>query len=1465
MIQRVLLTILIFTSACLRLEADIQNDGKTVLCFVGHKTSHGFGNHEYMAGCHLIEEWLKKTYPEANIEGRYAVPWPENEEEFFKDADAVIFFCSGGGGHVVNRHVPVFDKVMRTGAGLACLHYAVEVPIGPSAKGMLAWMGGYFEKNWSVNPHWVAEFKTFPTGHPAARGIKPFKADDEWYFHMRFQGDMKGVTPILSAIAPPETMKRKDGPHSGNPTVRKAVANKEPQHVAWAYQRGDDYKKGRGYGFTGLHYHWNWQDDNFRKTVLNGVAWTAHLDIPENGIETETPTKEYLSENAAKWGGDQNRKRKSKPAPKANPKAKALFKSKPVENNKTEGHQVAIDIEIPAGATELYLRVDDLDSHAFDWANWAEPRIILADGSEKKLTDLNWINAHCGWGQVRKNLNAGGSPMKVLGTGIKYGIGTHAPSLISYRIPPGTKRFVARGVLDDGGTSQSDGNAPSSVSFSVYVENPGLPSGGSQSGNSTKRTPEEAIPSLEVHPELEAQLFASEPMITSPSSIDIDGKGRIWVCDVVNYRRNQGKRPEGDQILILEDTDGDAKADKKTVFYQGHDVDSAHGICVLGDRVIISAGEEIFSLYDRDNDGKADSGSKEMMFTKIGGKQHDHGVHAMHFGPDGRLYFNYGNAGKQLCDPEGNLITDINGIPCTVNTRPYQQGMVFRCDPDGKNVEMLGWNFRNNWEVCVDSFGTVWQSDNDDDGNKGVRINYVMEYGNYGYRDEMTGAGWRDLRAGMHEEIPKRHWHLNDSGVVPNLLQTGAGSPTGICVYEGDLLPEVFRGQVIHCDAGPNVVRAYPAKPDGAGYSAEMVNILKAKNDNWFRPSDVCVAPDGSLFVADWYDPGVGGHGMGDIEKGRIFRMIPKGTATKYEPEKALSMPTNGGPTYSQLSLLNSPNEDLRFTAWSSYIKQGEKAEEALRLTLEENDKNPTLQARAFWLLLEQPDPAKVAEVITLAAKSKNPRLAELAVRGWRKVSGPKSTNNPEYIFTLNQIADLNLNRPAVLREIAIALRFSKNSDADKLWEKLAQKYDGKDRWFLEALGIGADLCWDSRLGALKGDIHPDIVWRSRGSKSADLIADHLVSAKDAEVKFLRAIDFQLPDSRRSAFVKVFMKGQTELALAAAGKLSRGEIAKIDQGEERLNSLLDPIRGKAEFVLLAERLNLRGFEDELADFIAKNPRAPESVNAARLLIRDSGKTRSLLIKEKNFERASALATAIGRTNERSAGPVLAGALQNGNSSPVLKRIVIEAMATGSNSGRELIKLARDGKVEDSLKDTAALALARSPDRRIRNEAASVLPVPKAPGTDKFPAMDELVKMKGSAAKGKEFFVKGTCATCHKVKGEGIEFGPDLSEIGNKLSREAMFQSILYPAAAISHGFHGLTITKKDGTALVGFSTGETDSEWQLRLPGGVQQSVAKKDIAKIEHIEQSLMPPGLANVVGVEGLVDLVTWMQTLK
>ena len=130
---------------------------------------------------------------------------------------------------MLNPHLKEFDVLMKKGIGLACIHYGVEVPKG-AWRLFLKWIGGYFETNWSVNPHWVADFKLFPE-HPIASGVTPFAIKDEWYYHMRFRESMNGVTPILSALPPEDTLRRKDGPHSNNPHVRESVLKEEKSNM----------------------------------------------------------------------------------------------------------------------------------------------------------------------------------------------------------------------------------------------------------------------------------------------------------------------------------------------------------------------------------------------------------------------------------------------------------------------------------------------------------------------------------------------------------------------------------------------------------------------------------------------------------------------------------------------------------------------------------------------------------------------------------------------------------------------------------------------------------------------------------------------------------------------------------------------------------------------------------------------------------------------------------------------------------------------------------------------------------------------------------------------------------------------------------------------------------------------------------------------------------------------------------
>ncbi|MBI4327152.1 MAG: ThuA domain-containing protein [Chloroflexi bacterium] len=271
--------------------AALSADADKKLVLIAGTPSHGPGDHEHRAGCLLLQKCLSK------VPGLQTVVvtngWPK-DLQVFEGADAVAIYCDGGGGHpfIQGDRLKVIGDLAKKGVGVGCLHYGVEVPKEKGGAEFLQWIGGYFETYWSVNPHWDADFKVLPT-HPITSGVKPFKIRDEWYYHMRFPENMKNVTAILTAVPPDGTRGRPgaNDPHGGNPEVQKHPG--EPEHVVWAIDRPDG---GRGFGFTGGHFHKNWGNDDFRKTALNALLWIAKVEVPKDGVAS-TVTPEELAAN----------------------------------------------------------------------------------------------------------------------------------------------------------------------------------------------------------------------------------------------------------------------------------------------------------------------------------------------------------------------------------------------------------------------------------------------------------------------------------------------------------------------------------------------------------------------------------------------------------------------------------------------------------------------------------------------------------------------------------------------------------------------------------------------------------------------------------------------------------------------------------------------------------------------------------------------------------------------------------------------------------------------------------------------------------------------------------------------------------------------------------------------------------------------------------------------------------------
>ncbi|MBN84063.1 MAG: dehydrogenase [Planctomycetaceae bacterium] len=959
-------------------------------------------------------------------------------------------------------------------------------------------------------------------------------------------------------------------------------------------------------------------------------------------------------------------------------------------------------------------------------------------------------------------------------------------------------------------------------------------------------------------PFIVAQGLAVEPFakeqLSNPASIDVDDRGRVWVAEAFNYRKKT--RQAGDRILILEDSDGNGRADRSTVFYQNPDIDGVHGVCVLGNRAIVSAPDRILLVTDTDGDDQADE--KQVLFV---GKvinpvhgQHDHAIHAVMFGPDGRLYFNFGNFNAELRRPDGTLVTDVFGNPVNNSRQPYQEGMVIRCEMDGSRVEVLGHNFRNNWEVTVDSFGSMWQSDNDNELSS-CRVNFVMEYGNYGYRDEKTGADYRSRRTNIEATMQRRMWHQNDPGVVPNLLITGSGAPTGILVYEGDLLPEQFHGQMIHAEPGRNRVWAFPAQQAGAGYTARIVDLVRNDVDHDYRPADVSVAPDGSLLIADWFDPVDCCHRTIN-DAGRIFRVAPPGHAYRVP---AYDYQTAEG----AVQALQSPNLSARYRAWTALVGMQVNARSALDVLA--SNPNPRFRARALWALAAIGDGAAQAIETALRDKSADVRLLALRIARRHRL--------PVEAFVRRLVRD---DSAQVRRECAVSLHRLESAESVQLWVELATQYDGHDRWYLEALGIGEKgkeaaclKAWLKRVGtAWKTPAGRDIIWRSRAPQAAPLLAELL---QDPQVptgehpRLLRALDFHEGELHQVALTTL-LQGDAQrhpaTYLEAFQRASPEFVQSHPRVMEQVEAALIASKGTVTFVDLVARFKRRDLIGHLMDMVRSGPETEPGIRAADQII--AFNKGSLIGKElADPSRSAPFIKALGFVDNEHSRTYLTGVVTNESQPEATRLLAIAAMGQSAVPARELVRLVEQNKLPKEFLAPAVRALTLSPGPGTRMFAAGKVEL-LVPAGGRWP-LPRLLATTPDITRGFAAFQKGGCIKCHKIGDLGQEFGPALSAIGSKLTSQQLFSAILKPSETISQGYEGVTVVTDQGTLHTGFVITDTKETLTLRIPGGLQKEIPKESIEVRNRSKVSLMPQGIDAVLLPRELVDLVGWLKTQR
>ncbi len=903
----------------------------------------------------------------------------------------------------------------------------------------------------------------------------------------------------------------------------------------------------------------------------------------------------------------------------------------------------------------------------------------------------------------------------------------------------------------------------------------------------------------------------------------MDSKGRIWVTEAVNYRNYNNDstkflhHEQGDRVVILEDTDQDGKADKSTVFVQDRDLLSPVGIAVIGNKVIVSCSPNLIVYTDENGDDIPDK--KEILLTGFGGKDHDHSLHSVTAGPDGNWYFNAGNAGPHMVTDKagwalrsGSLYT--GGSPYNNKNegnlksddgRVWVGGLALRMKPDGIALTVLGHNFRNSYEVVTDSYGNLWQNDNDDQVVT-CRTSWLMEGGNAGYFSTDGTRYWQaDQRPG--QDIFAAHWHQDDPGVMPAGDRSGAGSPTGVVMNESDALGKDYRGMLLSADAGRNVIFGYHPQIKQSGYDlGKRKNFITSLPDDnegyvwndtaqnklkekWFRPSDITIGTDGAIYIADWYDPVVGGHQTRDsIGYGRIYRIAPK---NKKLVNPKIDLATVEG----QLDALRSPAVNVRNQAFEKLKQQGAPALAQVKTLLQ--DENPFIQARAVWLLAQMGEEGKKIVENLITAPDEKIRIT--AFRALRQLAGD--------ILPFAKILSQDTSS-FVRREVAIALRDTAFAKKKEILLSLAARYDGNDRWYLETLGTAMDAdaaLWYNELKILfteKKNAGQD-TWKKQMSDFAWRL--HPVNAISDIAE--RAMDTLLPAAERNKMI-------TALAFindkkAAGYMLAAAKSNKPDIKEQALYWLSFRQSNDWFHLLDWSKTGLNtAYERKLAAMKVK---------------------KQIVLDERQSQ------------DER-------------------KWRTIE-MAKDSLGGQLLIGLLSEKKLPAFLLPVIQEHIFNNPDIAIRVQAGNYF---ASEVNNKIFSMDALTRIPGNAVEGRPLFIKN-CSACHRMGKTGNDIGPDLTHIGKKLGKTELLDAIINPNAAIVFGYEPWLLNTKNGESVFGFLLSENKDNVVVKDIAGKKHVIAQSTISTKKKLEKTLMPGASAMNLSEKSLADITAFLLSVQ